>query len=95
MDLASTVVIYDLPLKFPQPELSTGRPVARSSVGMLKNETTEAQLLDLGIYVQDYELHTAKQLGDIIPILKSMPRIASYLYRGDSDSEAMPVLAAS
>jgi hypothetical protein len=61
---------------------------------MQRNETTDAQLFDLGIYVQDYELHTAKQLGEILPVLKSMPRIASYLCKGDSVEEADPVLAA-
>jgi hypothetical protein len=62
---------------------------------MVRNETTDAQLFDLGIYVQDYELHTAKQLGGILPILKSMPRIASSFYYGPAESEPMPVLAAS
>ncbi len=74
---------------------------ARDSIGNFKSETTEAELIDLGIYVQEYELYLAKQLSDILPILKSMPRVASSqgLSLGsdgeDGEKESVPTLAAA
>jgi hypothetical protein len=62
---------------------------------MSRSETTDSQLFDLGIYVQDYELHIAKQLSEILPVLKSMPRIASSLCEVSDEPVAYPVLAAS
>jgi hypothetical protein len=77
--------------------MSLRRQANKSSVGLSKNESTDAQLLDLGIYVQDYEMHIAKQLSEILPILKSMPRIASTLFEAGSPEkdQPTPVLAAS
>jgi len=35
--------------------------------------TAHTELLELGIFVHNYELYIAKQINDILPTLKSMP----------------------
>ncbi len=39
-------------------------------------DATTQELFELGIFVQDYELHTANQLNQIIPMLKYIRRLA-------------------
>jgi hypothetical protein len=77
---------------------------SKDSIGNLRNESTEAELVELGIYVQEYELYIAKQMGEIIPILRSMPRIASSLGHEledpsqtaeNGEAELVPTLAAA
>ncbi len=41
----------------------------------IKDATTQ-ELFELGIFVHDYELYTANQLNEILPLLKYIPRFA-------------------
>jgi hypothetical protein len=40
-------------------------------------DATTMELFELGIFVHDYELYTATQMNQIIPVLKYIPRFAS------------------
>ncbi len=41
---------------------------------MSDKEEVLTRLKELGVFVQDYELYTAKQLDDILWAIKSLPR---------------------
>ena len=50
--------------------------ILESSTEKMTNEgesTAHTELLELGIFVHNYELYIAKQINDILPTLKSMP----------------------
>jgi hypothetical protein len=42
--------------------------------GVNDKDEVVARLRELGVFVQDYESYTAKQLDDILWAIKSMPR---------------------
>jgi hypothetical protein len=42
-----------------------------------RKEILHNELLELGIYVQDYDLFISKQIGDMLPVIKSLPRLSA------------------
>jgi hypothetical protein len=48
--------------------------MAHQKSNLARKLVVQNELYELGIYVQDYGLYMSKQIGDILPLLKSLPR---------------------
>jgi hypothetical protein len=54
----------------------------KKSIAELRKEIIDNELYEFEIYVQDYALYISKQISDVLPLIRAIPRLSSLDQQG-------------